>query len=146
MHLTKESEYALRGLAFLASRPLGAPVPLSDIAEVQNLPSAFLAKIFQKLARHGIVFAQRGRGRGYALAELPGSITLRQIFEAVEGPQLHQQCLVWAGDCRDERPCPLHDHLKHLVPQLEWILDHITLDEYVTELSDLVRHAPAPVG
>ncbi len=144
MHLTKESEYALRGLAFLASCPPDTSVPLSDIAKAQNLPSTFLAKIFQKLARHGLVSARRGRGRGYALADLPGSVTLRQIFEAVEGPQLHQQCLVWAGDCRDERPCPLHHHLKDLVPQLEWILDHITLDEYVAELGDLARHAPAP--
>ena len=142
MHLTRESEYALRGLAFLASCPPGSIVSLGDIAEAQALPPTFLAKIFQKLTRHGLVSAQRGRGRGYLLTEPAASITLRQIFEAVEGPRLHQQCLVWSGDCRDERPCPLHHRLKDLVPKLEWILDHITLDEYVTELGDLARHAP----
>ncbi len=146
MHLTIESEYALRGLAFLATCPPGAVVALADIAEAHDLPSTFLAKIFQKLHRHGLIAAPRGRGRGYQLARSPASITIRQILEIVEGARLQQRCLMWHGDCRDENPCPLHHRLKHLVPEIEWILDRVTLAEYVDELGDLARHAPVFPG
>ncbi|MCH8937355.1 MAG: Rrf2 family transcriptional regulator, partial [Gemmatimonadetes bacterium] len=64
MNLTRESEYALKGLAWLATHPPGDVVPLVEIAEVQQLPSTFLAKIFQKLARHGLLESDRGRGSG----------------------------------------------------------------------------------
>ena len=146
MQLTKESEYALRGLAFLATCPPGAVVALPDIAEAQALPSTFLAKIFQKLNRHGLIVAQRGRGHGYRLARSPASITLRQILEIVEGPRLQQRCLLWHGDCRDENPCPLHHRLKNVVLEIEWILDRVTLAEYVDELGDLARHTPVFAG
>ncbi len=146
MHLTRESEYALRGLAFLASCPPGTVVSLGDIAEAQYLPTAFLAKIFQKLARHGLVTAQRGRGRGYFLSDPADSITLRQILEAIEGPRLDHQCLLWPGNCRDEQPCPLHHRLHKFLPELQWILDHITLEEYVRELGELAQHAPMTTG
>lgn len=145
MHLTIASEYALRGLAFLATCPPGAVVALADIAEAQDLPSSFLAKIFQKLHRHGLIAAPRGRRCGYRLARSPASITIRQILEIVEGPHLQQRCLLWLEDCRDENPCHLHDRLK-LVPEIEWILDRITLAEYVDELGDLARHAPVFAG
>ena len=134
MHLTRESEYALRGLAFLASRDSSDVVSLAEIAAAQQLPRTFLAKIFQKLMPHGFITAQRGRGSGYALARPPSEITMRQIFEAVEGHQLHQQCLMWRQPCRDDQPCPLHRHVKDMVPQLEEILERITLADYVAEL------------
>ena len=54
MQLTRESEYALIGLSALASEPVGSVVSLAAIAEAKDLPRTFLAKIFQKLARHGI--------------------------------------------------------------------------------------------
>ena len=146
MHLTIESEYALRGLAFLATCPPSAVIALADIAEAQDLPSTFLAKIFQKLHRHGLIAEPRGRGRGYQLARSPASITIRQILEIVEGARLQQRCLLWHGDCRDENPCHLHHRPKNLVPEIEWILDRITLAEYVDELGDLARHAPMFAG
>ncbi|MBI3983644.1 MAG: Rrf2 family transcriptional regulator, partial [Gemmatimonadetes bacterium] len=55
MQLTKQSEYALQGLAFLAAADPERAIPLAEIAEAQHLPASFLAKIFQKLVRHGIL-------------------------------------------------------------------------------------------
>lgn len=132
--LTKQSEYALQGLAFLASRPLGYVVALAEIAEARTLPASFLAKIFQKLARHGLVEAERGsRAGGYVLNRGPEAITVREILEAVEGPRVVHRCLLWQGHCDDANPCPLHYRLQTLRPQLEALLDTITLAEYAME-------------
>ena len=133
MRLTKESEYALLGLAALATEPIGSVVSLAAVAEANALPRTFLAKIFQKLARHGILTSERGRGRGYALARPPDSITMREILEAVEGSDLLQRCLLWQEHCADEDPCPLHYRLKELRPALESLLQTVTLADYMTE-------------
>ena len=129
MRVTKESEYALRGLAVLANNPFGEVTSLARIAEEQGLPPSFLAKIFQKLARHGLLLAARGPGSGYSLSRPAESITLKEILESVEGPELFEHCMLWSGHGEDN-PCPLHEHLKTVLPALIACLDAITLAEY----------------
>ena len=130
MNLTRESEYALKGMAWLAMRPPGDVVPLAEIAEVQKLPTTFLAKIFQKLARHGLLDADRGRGSGYMLRGEPSDIRVRDVLEAVEGPMALKRCLLWTGHCSETEPCPLHHRLKPLRSQLDQMLNEVTLAEY----------------
>lgn len=146
MHLTRQSEYALLGLAVLADEPPGSIVSLARVAEVHRLPSTFLAKIFQKLARHGLLTSVRGPGRGYALVRDPASITLREILEAVEGPAVFQRCLLWPGHCADENPCPLHHRLQELVGEIESLLDRITLADYVVDSDHLRVHLSMAQG
>ena len=131
MQLTRESEYALHGLAVLALAPPGEVTALSRIAETEGLPASFLAKIFQKLARHGLLVAARGPGSGYALARPAESITLREILECVEGPRLFEHCLLWSGH-RDDNPCPLHEHMASILTALTARLDAVTLAQYAS--------------
>lgn len=127
MRLTRESEYALLGLAFVASRPNGEVVRLAEIAAAGRLPQTFLAKTFQKLARHGLVVSHRGPGRGYALARCPEKISLREVLEAIEGPDLFTRCLFWNTHCSDTKPCLLHRHMKNLVPDVSGALERLSL-------------------
>jgi Rrf2 family protein len=130
VNLTKESEYALKGLALLARHPPGEVVSLAEIAEVQQLPSTFLAKIFQKLARHGFLEAERGRGSGYTLRKAPSGIRVRDVLEAIEGPMALKRCVLWTGTCSESEPCPLHHRLKEFRSQIDRVLDEVTLAEY----------------
>ena len=98
MNLTRESEYALRGLVRLATYPPGCMVSHSEIAQAEELPAAFLAKIFQKLARHGVLEAERGRGSGYALRGSPAMTRIWKVFEAIEGSEALKRCLLWSRD------------------------------------------------
>jgi Rrf2 family protein len=127
MRLTRETEYALRGLIALARRPRGTAVPLSGLAGADDLPASFLAKIFQKLARHGIVQARRGAGRGYTLAIAPEAVTVLEVIEAVEGSDYLDRCLFWGGRCGGSNPCLLHDRWASLKPQLQALLEGTTL-------------------
>ena len=144
MNLTRESEYALKGLARLATYPAGTMVPMAEIAAEQQLPATFLAKIFQKLARHGLLDADRGRGSGYMLSREPASIGMREILEAVEGSMALKQCLLWSGHCSESEPCPLHYRLKCVRSQLDEVLNEVTLAEYVE--ASLNANPPATEG
>jgi Rrf2 family protein len=146
LHLTRESKYALLGLAVLAAGPVGKVTSLAEIADAQDLPANFLAKIFQKLARHGLLVSQRGRGRGYVLARSPRAIRMREILEAVEGPSLFDRCLLWNGHCGDTNPCPLHYRLKQLRPAVESILNQVTLAEYLAASQRLGKPRKAPAA
>ena len=127
MRLTRESEYALLGLAFVASRRSGAVVRLAEIATARRLPQTFLAKTCQKLARHGLLVSHRGPGRGYELARQPDQISLREVLEAIEGPDLFSRCLFWNTHCSDTKPCLLHRHMKSWIPDVSAALGRMTL-------------------
>jgi Rrf2 family transcriptional regulator, iron-sulfur cluster assembly transcription factor len=108
LKLGRESEYAIDGLLVLAKKPLGTVMLLRDVAEAAGVSQNFLAKIFQKLGRSGIVTSSRGAVRGYALSRRPRAIKVREIFLAVEGSDLFDRCIFWSDRCADSNPCPMH--------------------------------------
>ncbi|MBI3990328.1 MAG: Rrf2 family transcriptional regulator [candidate division NC10 bacterium] len=132
MKLSRESEYGLEGLLFLAKQPPGTVMLLGDIAKAQGLPQSFLAKIFQKFVQHGLVRSFRGRRRGYAMAKPPTAIPLKEVLEAVEGPDLFDRCIFWNNRCADTDPCRLHDRWKQIKPQLMRMMERTTLEDLVS--------------
>lgn len=102
-------------------------MPLAEIAVAEGLPPSFLAKAFQKLARHGMLVAQRGPGRGYVLARAAADISVREVLEAIEGDDLFRRCVFLSSQCSDERPCPLHHYLSHAVEELKSAVERLSL-------------------
>lgn len=133
MRLSRESEYGLEGLRVLARQPLGTVMLLQEIAEQASLPPRFLAKIFQKLRQHHLVSSHRGAVRGYSLARRPDQITLREVFEAIEGSDFFERCIFWPHQCGDENPCCLHTRWAVIRPNLKAMLEQSTLGEIVKE-------------
>ena len=71
------------------------------MAELQGLSPTFLAKIFAKLEKAGIVAASEGVRGGYRLARAPSDISFLAIVDAIEGEKP-------LFDCQDVRTrCPL---------------------------------------
>src|SRR5512147_2407523 len=108
MKLTRGGEYAIRGVLYLAQQNDGKVSMLSAIAKAQDVPPRFLAKIFQALAKAGIVKSHRGAKGGFSLARPAGEITVRDVIEAIEGPVTLNICLVGEGECARDHFCPVH--------------------------------------
>src|SRR3954452_20494714 len=94
MIFSSATEYAIRGLSELAARGVGGPagttggrVLLDDLVAGTDLPRDFLAKIFQRLARAGVLASAKGRGGGFSLARPAHSITLLEVVIALDGQQ-----------------------------------------------------------
>lgn len=119
----------MEGLRVLARQPDGTVMLLREIADKGNLPARFLAKIFQKLRQHHLVDSQRGAVRGYSLARPADQITLREIFEAIEGPDLFERCVFWPGRCGDQHLCCLHNRWVMIKQNLKEMIDGTTLEE-----------------
>lgn len=137
MKLSRESAYGIEGLLALAANPAGSVMLVSDIAATRGVSQSFLAKIFQKFTRHGIVRSFRGSIRGYALALPPKAIKLKEILVAIEGPEIFERCIFWSDRCADSNPCPLHDRWKQIRQRLiEGLMERTTL-------ADLMESTPA---
>jgi len=83
LQITRQTEYAIRGLQELARRNDQAPVQLKLIAGSCMVSEAFLAKIFQMLAQAEVVRSHRGVKGGFSLGRPAEEITLRDIVGAV---------------------------------------------------------------
>jgi len=127
MHLSRESEYGLKAMIYLSQQPPATVLTLHQIAEAKDLPVGFLAKTLQKLTRHGLLQSFRGRRRGYCLARAASEIRLRELLEAIEGPDLFQRCLFWGHRCADSNPCLLHPGWREIKPHLMVFFDATTL-------------------
>ena len=66
--LSQKTRYTIRALMHLADKYQQGLVPLTDIAEAQNIPRKCLTVILSEMVRAGLVSAHRGRDGGYELA------------------------------------------------------------------------------
>lgn len=83
--ITTKSPYAVRALAELARSGPGAIVPLGELARRRDIPVQFLEQLFAVLRRAGVLRSQRGVKGGYSFAREPGSITVLEIVELLDG-------------------------------------------------------------
>ncbi|MBI5118549.1 Rrf2 family transcriptional regulator [Candidatus Poribacteria bacterium] len=118
MQITRASEYAIRGVLDLCMQPKGAVCLLNEISERQNVPPSFLSKIFQNLARAGIVSSSRGTGGGFTLLKPPEDINLLDVLEAIEGQIEMNVCLGNGDVCGNRSVCPVHDVWREAQDQL----------------------------
>src|SRR5215470_18082890 len=106
-HITTGVEYGLHCLFFLAG-PLEGERSASarDLAELQGVPLEYVAKLFTKLKKAGLVLAAEGVGGGFRLARPPEKITVLQVVEAIEGAKPLFDCQEIRGLCAvfDGRP------------------------------------------
>lgn len=110
LQLTASSGYAIHGLAYLATKREGSVTYLSEISEHFAIPASYLAKVFQALARAGLVVSYRGAKGGYALGRPPDEVTLRQVIEIFEGP-IKNACSLSRGPCNLESMCSVYGRL-----------------------------------
>lgn len=83
-HLTTSVEYGIHCLLWLVGSG-DTPLSSRDLAELQGVSPSFLAKIFPKLEKAGIVAASEGVRGGYRLGRAPQDISFLQIVDAIEG-------------------------------------------------------------
>jgi len=107
--LSRAAEYAIRGVLHLSDAPQGATVDVERVAKAQRIPVAYLAKLFQMLAKKGFVKSTRGPDGGFRLSRDPEDISVLEVIEAIEGPIFLNDCLIHAGQCQMDKVCPVHD-------------------------------------
>ncbi len=97
MHITQESDYALRIIFCLARSQ--KRMDARSISEEMSVSLRFALKILGKLVGSGLVASFKGNRGGYDLARPADQITMLDVINAVEGPYQLSRCLDECGGC-----------------------------------------------
>ncbi|CAA7627257.1 BadM/Rrf2 family transcriptional regulator [Candidatus Terasakiella magnetica] len=86
-------EYGLHCLLFLTAPADGASEPsVRDLADLQGVPAEYLAKLFTKLSKAGLIVATEGARGGVALARPAKEISFLDVVEAIDGDKQLFEC------------------------------------------------------
>ncbi len=134
MIYSRPTEYALRALTYMGThRPEGV-TRVQEIAQAEDLPAPFLAKVLQQLARSGLLTSVKGPKGGFGFSRPPDQIALMEVVSVVDGTEGFSRCAVGLAECSDEMPCPLHDAWKPLRERINQYLAGITVADLATAM------------
>lgn len=110
--LSNTSKYAIRAVIYLelyssAEKKIG----ISEISEELGIPSPFLGKILQMLAKKQVLDSSKGPHGGFTLKKPAIDITLMEIVGIIDGIDSFDQCVIRTTPCSHEAPCSLHDKI-----------------------------------
>lgn len=114
MIYSRSAEYAIRAFVHLADVPEGKFAMVKNIADDCDIPTHFLAKILQQLARKGFLRSSKGPTGGFTLRKTPEDISILEIVDAIDGLAEYQRCPSGLAECSDDAHCGMHDSWKEL--------------------------------
>lgn len=129
MQITRACEYGVLGLLALARRRAGEVVMLEVISREESIPVSFLGKIFQGLAKAGLVRSSRGSGGGFSLTRPPSDISILQVIEGLEGPIALQRCLEAEPECEHIGGCALCGLLSEAQDRVREVFSRTSLEQ-----------------
>ncbi len=129
--VSEAANLGLHALAVIAAGP--EPVARTrEIAARLNASAAHLAKVMMALEHAGLVTGTRGPAGGYRLNHPARQTTLRQIYEAIEGPMQARECLFGEPVCA-RGGCTLSGYFGKLNRDVMRTLERTRLTDLVKE-------------
>jgi len=107
MQITRQADYAVRAMIFLAQLGPDQRAATSQIAQEKQIPPSFLAKIVSQLSVAGLLQTSRGAHGGVSLAKTPEQISLLDVVEAIDGPIYINECVADHSTCMFGDDCPM---------------------------------------
>ena len=149
MKLTREADYAILALIYLASKGSEGVTGRPAMATQLGIPNTFLAKILRKLTRAGIVASFPGSRGGYQLAQPAAKVSLSGVIEAIDGPITLVRCLDDRDpSCRPFCGCLALEGLARVQSEITRLLKSVSLADIMPSQSHFVGvvFPDAPVG
>lgn len=118
-HISTGVEYALHCLLYLVGREDGARASSArDLADLQQVPAEYLAKLFTRLQKAGLIVSVEGIGGGVRLGRDAAQISVLDVVRAIDGPkalfecrEIRRNCALFgetAPDWSVTGPCTIH--------------------------------------
>jgi Rrf2 family transcriptional regulator, iron-sulfur cluster assembly transcription factor len=136
--ISNSSRYGIRAVIYLASQPgQTGKTGIKRISEDLNLPTPFLAKILQQLAKQKILSSSKGPHGGFSLQKDPKEITLLDIVRTIDNDDFFTNCVMHNGTCthtnEQKLVCPLHEDYEKVRENLKELFGGKTIYEIVNK-------------
>ncbi|MHB8138145.1 MAG: RrF2 family transcriptional regulator [Smithellaceae bacterium] len=109
MKLSTKGRYGVRLMLDLANHFGEGPVLLREISRREEISEKYLWHLINPLKSAGLINSTRGAHGGYELAKAPSDITVKDIFEVVEGPICLVDCIEKPAGCNRSDFCITRD-------------------------------------
>lgn len=133
---SRSCQYAMQAVLYMATQPSDKFHYIKDLSAHLGIPLHFLAKIFQNLAKKGILNSHKGRNGGFSLGKNPKKIRLLEIIEAVDGLDSLKTCVLGLSSCSEKDPCPIHDTWAVIREKLREMLSTQSIEDLSKNLID----------
>ena len=127
MKLSTKGRYGLRAMVDIAVYSQDSPVPISAIAERQNISVSYLEQLLPKLKKAGIIKSIRGAQGGYMLDKDPKDISAGDILRTLEGDLTPIDCAAFTKFCVTKTVW------QRINDSIQQAVDSITLQELMEE-------------
>lgn len=134
MRFTRYTDYAMRVLIYLGSRP-DELCSIPEIARAYSISQNHLMKVVHDLGRAGFVSSVRGRFGGIRLARPPEEINVGAVVRQTE----EGFDLVDCGSCIIAPACGFTSVLNEAIRAFMAVLDGYTVADLVSRKADITR-------
>lgn len=119
--LSNTSKYAVRAVIYLAlNGTKDAKIGIKQISKDLEIPTPFLGKILQSLAKHKLLASTKGPHGGFSLGKNPYDISLMDIVEIIDGLDSFDMCVLGLKTCTESHTnCPVHSDYATIREQLK---------------------------
>lgn len=128
--ITRETDYSLRALIFIARRTRGSSrkrVSVDEVVKAEGVPRVFMRRLLQTLAREKILVSFKGKGGGFAFAKPPAEVKMTDIINIFQGPVDLTSCFLKGSYCPGRRKCKVRKKLKNFSGVLRRELAEISI-------------------
>ncbi|MEL6890339.1 MAG: Rrf2 family transcriptional regulator [Actinomycetota bacterium] len=131
MRISERVDNAVRAMAELAATDDGGPLTAEVIGTRQGVSTKYLHDILRDLKRAELLRTKRGPDGGFSLSRPSDSITLADVFRAIDGPlaDVHDESLRALSYAAPAEALP--DVWMAIRASLRRVLDTVTLADLV---------------
>jgi len=131
--LTKNTDYAIRALIFLALAG-GDYVSSGEISREDKIPLQFLRRILQELRKRGLVDTRGGVSGGHRLKVPPEKIRIIGLIEIFQGDIRLVDCMFRKRICHNRNKCVLRKKLLEIEKKVTSELEELTIGSLVKDI------------
>jgi Rrf2 family protein len=137
--LSNTSKYAIRAVIYLAlNGKSDSKIGIKQISKDLEIPTPFLGKILQSLAKHKLLLSTKGPHGGFGLGKSAYDISLMDIVEVIDGVDSFNMCVLGLKSCaNNEQNCPVHPKYGTIREQLK----DLFLTENIGKLADHIKES-----
>ncbi|MBE0424722.1 MAG: Rrf2 family transcriptional regulator [Lutibacter sp.] len=135
--LSNASKYAILSTLYLAEHSNEErKISVKEIAENIDVPSPFLAKLFQQLVRGKIISSSKGPHGGFYLSEKNKQKNVLDIIDNIDGLNKLNGCFLGLNECDSTNPCPVHFIVVPFKNNILAKFRDLTIMEFAKEIAD----------
>jgi Rrf2 family protein len=135
--LSNTSKYAIRAVIYLSLYSgKDNKIGIKQISKDLNIPTPFLGKILQILAKHKILSSTKGPHGGFGLGKKADEIKLIDVVDIVDGRDMFLKCLIRLENCNEKEPCSMHDKYSEIRSSLLNLFKNQNISELIQGIQD----------